>query len=92
MCFINRRTFCQDINLGRKICGNFSAIFISCTDLNFIQVIQNIKFGDGKSGQAVQADGIFQNHHVQPSAASFASGGGAELGPGFLDFLTGFIK
>ena len=51
----------------------------------------------GKGGQAdrigtTDFERIAQGDHVQPSAAPFAAGGGAELGPFFLNAVSDFIK
>ncbi len=53
---------------------------------------QNVEFGDGQVGDAVEADSVAGDDPVQPAAAPSATGGGPEFSTLSLQLCPGVVK
>ena len=56
--FIYRFAGSQNIQTRRKISNYFTLILISRADLDGFQTVEHVQFGDGQTGETVEADGI----------------------------------
>ena len=66
----------------------FSIQFVGDADLDLVELVEDVEFGDRKTIQAVHLNGIPADHTIKPAAASSPSGGGSEFSPPFGQLIV----
>jgi len=92
MCFINRLTFAEYLEIAGEIIECFPLILIAGTDVERVQTAQDVQLGYGQPGQSIQSDGIVENNRIKPTASPSSSGCSTEFSTFFLDGIANIIK
>ncbi len=65
-----------------------AVVAIAGADLDFVQFVEHVQFGNGEIGEAVEHGGHAQHHNVEPAAASRSAGGGTVFASQLADIIA----
>ena len=82
----------EDIQGSRQCLQQLALEGVAGADLDGIKVRKYVQLGQRNTGQAVDPNGITDNHGIEPAAAAGASGGCAKFRACLTQLFAGFLQ
>jgi hypothetical protein len=78
----------QDPPVRRETLQFLSLVGVADGDLDLVEVVEDIEFGQVQRRVAVDLVGVLDDDEIEPAAAAAAAGGYAEFAADFLEFCA----